>query len=238
MNHEDFETYPPNKEQRMTTKTAVKHLAKVLTFTLLIQFSACWAADSQIDKIAAFMKNAAKEIGGTKKIGVVVQMNWSENPEVKEVAAFGVDKRIATLMAIIDVYLPKNEKSIFPNIETNSNQLAASIITRIFSLTHLSELISSSDNDVVVKDYLDGEIADLKMVLSGKINYGIYLQSQKLRGNKRAMLIYGDKEKDVFKDMITLAMNEANIAQILANKTFLISLSEACIANPDLCTKL
>ena len=142
-------------------------------------------------------------------------------------------------MTIID-YLAANEEKIFPKIKTDSNQLAASISTRIFSLLHLSALISSSDNDVVIKDYLDGEIADLKIVHSGKINYGMYLQSREMRDNKRVMILYGDKEdgEKIVKEVLTLRMNEGNIAQVLANITSLISLSEVCISNPDGCAKL
>lgn len=219
----------------MNMKSTVKHIAKVFTFTLLIQFSACWAADSQDEKIAALITTSAQKIGGAKKIGVNVTMNWSENPEVKEVAAFGADIRVATLMNIIRL-LTENEEKIFPNIETNSNQLAVSIITRIFSLTHLSTLISSEDNDFVIKEYLAGEIADLKMVLNKKINYGTYLRWRKARVDKLNMLIFS--EEKITLEALTQATKEANIAQVLANKTTIISLFETCVANPDICSKL
>jgi len=222
----------------MTMKTVVKPLAKILTFTLLIQFCACWAADSQALKIAALVSNAAQKIGGAKKMGVGnVTMNWSGNPEVKEISAFGFDKRMATLMKIVD-YLATNEERIFPDIKTNGNQQVAATITRIISLTHLSALISSADNDVVVKDYLDGEMADLKMVLNGKYNlgYGIYRQARKMRDDKRVMLLYQDEK--IVHEMLILMEKEDNIAQTLANKTIMISLIEACDRNPDLCAKL
>lgn len=219
----------------MNTKIIVKHLAKVITFTLIIQFNACWAADGQAEKIAAFVSNAGQKIGGAQKIGVKVKMNWTENPEVKEVTGFGADKRIATLMNII-LLLSKNDKKIFPNIETNSNQLAVSIITRIFSLTKLSSLLSSEDNDFVIRAYLDGEIADLKMVLNRKINYGSYLHWHKERDNKLATLIFS--EEKIILEMVPQAMEEANITQVLANKTTLISLLETCVANTDLCSEL
>ncbi|MCX7172416.1 MAG: hypothetical protein NT159_00425 [Proteobacteria bacterium] len=217
-------------------RTCIQYLAQGIAFTLLIQVSNCWAAEGQEEKIAALVSNSAQKIGGTKNIGVgKVTMNWASNPEVKEVVGFGNDKRVASLTTIIG-YLATNEEKIFPNVKTNSDQLAAAIITRMFSLTHLSGLLSSADNDVVVKDYLDGEIADLKLILSGKINYSMYLQSRRMREDKRSMLLLQDK--GIVTEMRILMMKEDSIAQVLANKTTIISLLEVCDAKPDLCAKL
>jgi len=146
--------------------------------------SNCWATDANLDKVIVLVTNAAKQIGGAE-----VTISWSDNPEVKEIAGFIADKRIGTLMNIINE-LADNEKTIFPNIKTNSDQLAATIIMKIYSFDYLNELISSTDNDVIIKDYLDSEIADLKMVLSHKISYGLYVKSQEERNNKREMLSF------------------------------------------------
>lgn len=173
----------------MTMHTAVRLFSQVLTLTLLLQPFNCWAVDSQDEKIAALITKSAQKIGGAKKIGVGnVTMDWQANSEVKEIAAFESGKRIGVLTRVID-NLSANEEKIFPDIKTNTHQMAAAIITRMLSLDHLSSLIASSDYDVVVKDYLDGEIADLKLMLNGKINYGAYLQSREMRDNKRAMLL-------------------------------------------------
>lgn len=228
-------------------KATIKHLAQVLTITLLIQISSGWAADDRIAKMTEISMEAAKKIGGPKKIGTQLTLNWSENPEVKEIAAFESSKRIATLMAIIN-HLKKNEEKIFPNItnpalnKANQEQLTISLITRLFSLTHLTSLITVSDYDVAVKDFLDGEIADLKLVLDFKIGYYTYIQSQKMRENKLLLILMLDKE--ILTELFTLNVNdmegdkEASIAHVLANKTTNISLFEACATNPDLCSKL
>ena len=192
--------------------------------------SNCWATDANLDKVIVLVTNAAKQIGGAE-----VTISWSDNPEVKEIAGFIADKRIGTLMKIINE-LADNEKTIFPNIKTNSDQLAATIIMRIYSFDYLNELISSTDNDVIVKDYLDSEIADLKMVLSHKISYGLYVKSQEARNNKREMLLFSQEK--ILTEYMNLPNKEDNIAKAVENKTSIVALTDVCQTNPDLCKKL
>ena len=223
----------------MITKAVVQHLAQALIIILVIQSSTCWAADDPDEKISKFVSNAALKIGGTNHIGTTITKNWSETPEVKDVAAFKANKRAAILWKSLD-HFQHNEDKIFPNIKTNGDQLVIAIITRILFLTHLNTLISSAeDNDVVIKGYLDGEITDLKLVLNGKKNnivYENYLQWRKMRDDKLARIFLTDKK--LLTEHIRLIRNNDNIAQVITNKTFLISLLEACVQNQDICVKL
>lgn len=217
----------------MTKKTTIQRLAQVLMVILVIQSSTCLAADNSAEKIATVLMNAAKKIGLKG-----LPRNWAESPNVKDVTTFEVNKRAAILKKVLDYY-QDNEKKVFPNIKTNGDQLAMSIITRIFFLSHLSTLITSTeDNDVVIKDYFSEDIADLKLVLNGKknnINYGNYLKWREMRGkileDKFFRIFYTDKK--FLTEYIGLIKKEkdGNKAQALTSEIFIVSLAEACVDN-------
>ena len=194
------------------------------------------SAEASADKISILIANAATKLGGPSKIGVTnVVMNWSDNPEIKTVSSYSADQRAAALMAVIDD-LKIDEDEIFPDVEHNSNELVVSIITRIISLSHLESLVSSGKNDIILKDYLDGEIADLKMTLNGSINYGLYLKARAERENKRSDLILVDA--GVVKQLLLFKMHETEIILPVAHKTTMIAFFETCAQNSDLCQKL
>ncbi len=229
----------------MVMIAAFKTLAKVLPFTLLGYFTACWAGDNQdlrTDKTVRFIASSAKTIGGANNIGVVIFPDWNENPEVNEIASYESNKRIATIMWTISDY-NKNEEKIFPNVKTDSHQLKAAFITRIASFSQLRSLTTlTSAYDVVIQDFLDKEIADLKLVLSKKISLSKYYQSREFRDNKRFIIILQDVKIVTEFDKLVRREDgspiDDNIAQVLANKTFLMNLANACIDIRDLCVKL
>jgi hypothetical protein len=89
---------------------------------------------------------------------------------------------------------------------------------------------------VIFKDYLDSAIADLKMVLSHKISYGLYVKSQEARNNKREMLLFSQEK--ILTEYMNLPNKEDNIAKAVENKTSIVALTDVCQTNPDLCKKL
>ena len=212
---------------------------QVLMFVAAMPISEGWATDAenkQAEKISYYISSVAKTVGGSKKIGVnSVTMNWSENPEVKVVTTFPPNKRVAAIMTLID-FEKENEEKAFPNILKNPEQLAASLITRLLALSKLVSLTKATGNDVVIKDYLDGEIADLKLIFEGKVQYGIYLQSRKMREEKYLMIL--GQDKDLLTEYFTFRMAKDSITQVLANKTTLVALFEACMQNTNMCEKL
>jgi hypothetical protein len=89
----------------------------------------------------------------------------------------------------------------------------------------------------IVKDYIDGEISDLKLVLANRIPYGIYRSSRKMRDDKRTMLLMTDKE--FVEETLNVKIKKDPLPKELANITTMISFSEICIANLEsLCIKL
>lgn len=196
------------------------------------------ADDPQVSAFAKVVSNAAKTVGGTNGVGLKsTAMNWPENPDVKHAQSFGTDKRIATIMMLIDGE-KANEEKIFAKMKTDTDHLVASLITRLFALSKIVTLVGSGNsiNEAIIKDYLDGEIVDLRLVLDHKIAYGIYLKAREQRESKYTMLLMSDKR--IVTEYLTFRTSKDDFNQGLANKTTVISLSEACLANPDLCVKL
>ena len=145
------------------------------------------------------------------------------------------DKRVAALETAI-LYLGENEKIIFPEIKSSDHAMVF-LASRLIALEYLSSLIGSSDNDLVLKDYLNGEMLDIKMMLNGTADFGaMYLKSRKMRDDKRALFLFQNKE--FIKEKLALMMEKPNISNFVANKTSLISLVQACGSIPQSCSKL
>lgn len=217
----------------MKYKQAVN--VSILFILFLFHHSVAALENEQLDAFTNFISKSAKTIGGDKQIGVKLSMDWKENPEIKIISTYSDIKRVATIETIVG-YLNKNEKKIFPNINSSDHAIML-IATRLVSLKYINSLVSTSDNDVVIKDYIDSEIADLTMMLNGTTDYNaVYINASKARDEKIAMLLYINKE--FLTNKLTLMMDETNIAQVLANKTYLISLVQTCSSIPQSCAKL
>ncbi len=192
-------------------------------------------ANEKSDKISKLIFESTAKIVGENKIGAKVTMDWKSNKEVADVSSYEGDKRTATVETTIQ-YLGENENTIFPEINS-SDHAVVFLVSRLIALQHLSTLVGESDNDLIIKDYLNREVSDIKMMLNGTVDYGaMYLKSRKMRDDKRALFLY--QNKGFIGEKLTLMMEKPNIANYLANKTSLISLIEACVAVPEQCVNL
>ena len=188
---------------------------------------------AKIDKISVYISKTAKKLANNKSLNTA--MNWPENEEVKTVAGYPDEKRVASLFKLIELQAASEERA-FPKASTVQDQAAMSFLNRLLTFSKYQSLIGKSSNDVIIKDYLDGEVADLKMVFSGKIPDGLYLKGSKVRKDKLNMLIMQDKV--VATEYITIISDKDPRYDTLAVKTFVSSLVESCMANMDVCAKL
>ena len=101
---------------------------------------------------------------------------------------------------------------------------------------NLKELLGSTREDVWMKDFLDGEIADIKLTIDQKIPYDNYLYSTKQRNSKLTYLYMTDQA--YVKELVTVDIENDLTMTALTNKTFAISLYTVCIQNLFLCEKL
>ena len=200
---------------------------------LLFQVEDCFAADSQdLEKNAQIaskiITNSAKKLTTGKAL--YVQTSWGENAEVKVVRSFSVAKKVAVLYNVID-FLESNDEIIFDS---------ASVLTRLTALSYLSTLVvPATENELIIKDYMDGEISDLKLVLANRLPYGIYRASRKARDDKRTMLLMSNKEFVVEFLRIGIGAEQDPLPKKLANITMMTSFVDICLANLEsLCIKL
>ena len=212
-----------------------KRVFSLFLLAIIFQLTAVVSADDQVDKLSGFIAKNSQKIVGNKKIGANFVIDWKENPEINEISSYSDDKRVATIEAVIG-YLGENEKKIFPEI-ISSDHAIVYIAVRFVALNFLTSLVSSSNNDIVIKDYLDSEIADLQMMLNGTFDYGaMYLNARKMRDDKIVLLL--SQNKGFITEKLTLMMNDINVARVLANKTSIISLMQTCASIPKSCLQL
>jgi hypothetical protein len=192
----------------------------------------------KVEKIARYLANSAKKLTDDKQL--VASGNWIENPEVGEVKKYGVAKRAAALYKLISLQ-QENEDKILAGAGKNQDQFAFALLTRLGSYSLYQELLGKEGFDAYIKDFLDGEIFDIKMVFAGKIPDGAYTQTRSTRKSKLDMLLMTEKPfvEELLRIDIDAKKNADN--KTLANlgaKTFVMSLANTCMANVDTCLKL
>ena len=147
-------------------KVTMKKLVQVVfSLVLLVSINGYAQTKEQSEKIAGVAKKLATLNARLGPDVREVQMNWKDNSEVKTVLSYSTLKRIAAINVIVS-NLQDNEAKIFPQPDKNKSQLAGIIISRIFSYSYLRELTTDSDDDIAVRDYLDGELSDLKLTIN------------------------------------------------------------------------
>ncbi|MEQ1518428.1 MAG: hypothetical protein ABL931_18255, partial [Usitatibacteraceae bacterium] len=136
-------------------------LAAVIFVALVaaVPFSAHPADVEDAAKISALIAKFAKQLD----VGTV-SLNWNEQPEVKKLRALPDTRRTAAILATI-WNLGTNDELIFNN-KSNDYQVLVSMLTRIHAYTFLTRLTAASANDVVLKEYLEQEVTDLKQVFA------------------------------------------------------------------------
>ncbi len=211
-------------------KTAFAKFAAIISIAFIVQPAISLAADDDdAMKINKLIANYATQLN----VGTV-SLNWLEQPEVKKLRSLPDLKRTAAILAII-WNLASNDEQIFRRMKTNDYQVLVSMLTRIHAYTFLSNLVASSANDALLKEYLDQEVADLKQVFARKNTVAAYMQARKIRDDKQAVLL---KDQKFVAELITFRSGKETLAKSLANVTTMLAVIEACTANVALCVNL
>lgn len=210
-------------------------LKLLIIFIVILQYSTPVLANNTEVELANKIVEIVARIVGKEKIGSIVNPKWKDNIEVKDVVTFSDMKRNAIIIQTLD-NLKKNEKKIIPKIKSD-NDLTVLIILRLKTHEYLTSLISSSENNTIIKNYFNNEISDLKMIVSGKQKYGfMYINPHKTRWEKVQLLMLSDAK--FVKEFLLLSEKKPDISQALANKTTLLSLLSICQINKDFCLNL
>lgn len=211
-------------------KTAFAKFAAIISIAFIVQPAISLAADDDdAMKINKLIANYATQLN----VGTV-SLNWLEQPEVKKLRSLPDLKRTAAILAII-WNLASNDEQIFSRMKTNDYQVLVSMLTRIHAFTFLSNLVTSSANDALLKEYLDQEVADLKQVFARKNTVAAYMQARKIRDDKQAVLL---KDQKFVAELIKFRSGKETLAKSLANVTTMLAVIEACTANVALCVNL
>ena len=209
-----------------------KHFSMLMTIVSVAfaaQPAACRAADDDAVKINTLIARYATLLD----VGTI-SLNWNEQPEVKKLRSFSDLKRTAAILATI-WSLAKNDETIFSKMNANDYQVVVSMVTRIHSYTLLTRLTAISANDIILKEYLDQEVADLKRVFARKNTVAAYTQARRIRDNKLAVLLADPKFAS---ELVKFRTGKETVAQSLANVTTMIAVLEACTANVELCSTM
>ena len=210
-------------------KIAFAKFAAIISIAFIVQPAFCLAADEEAIKINKLIAHYATQLN----VGTV-SLNWLEQPEVKKLRALPDIKRTAAILATI-WNLASNDEQIFSRMKTNDYQVLVSMLTRIHAYTFLTNIVASSDNDLLLKEYLDQEVADLKQVFARKNTVAAYTQARKIRDDKQAVLL---KDQKFVVELIKFRAGKETLVKSLANVTTMLAVIEACTANVALCVNL
>ena len=210
-------------------KTAFAKFAAIISIAFIVQPAISLAADEEAIKINKLIAHYATQLN----VGTV-SLNWLEQPEVKKLRSLPDLKRTAAILATI-WNLASNDEQIFNKMKTDDYQVLVSMLTRIHAYTFLTNLVASSDNDLLLKEYLDQEVADLKQVFARKNTVAAYTQARKIRDDKQAVLL---KDQKFVAELIKFRAGKETLAKSLANVTTMLAVIEACTANVALCVNL
>lgn len=206
--------------------TVLAKIAAVVSCVFLIQPVNAKAEDDDAVKINRLIASYAKQLD----VGTV-SLNWQQQPEVKKLRSLSDLKRTAAILATV-WNLASNDEQVFSRIKTSDYQVLVSMLTRIHSYTYLSSVIANSANDVLLKQYLDQEVSDLKQVFARKNTIAAYDQARKRRDDNQAVLL---KDQKFVSELIKFRAGNETLARSLANVTTMLALIEACTANAALC---
>lgn len=123
-------------------------------------------SSSDVSNLSEKLSTLNKRLSDNLSMSLV----WEENAEVVEIQSYPPLKRMAAIQSIIEA-LTNNDKKLFPDSDNNQHQFLIRLTSKFVALRYLSELAGETDDEVGMKSYLNGELADLQLVLSGKIPY-------------------------------------------------------------------
>lgn len=200
----------------------------IMLAAFVIHSTSCRADDDE-DKLNKLISNYAKQLD----VGTV-HLNWNDQPEVKKIRALPDIKRTAAILAII-WNLAGNDEEIFSKMKTHDYQVLISMLTRIHAYTFLANLVGSSATDLALKQFLDEEVAELKLVFARKTTVAAYMQARKVRDDKHAALL---KDQKFVSELVKFRAGKETVTKSLANATTMLALIEACTSNAALCIKM
>lgn len=198
-------------------------------FAVLLVYSAFGRAEDDEAKVNELIFRYARQLD----VGTV-HLNWNEQPEVKKIRALSDLKRTAAILAII-WNLASNDEEILSKMKTNDYQVLISMLTRIHAYTFLNNLVGATPTDLALKQFLDDEVAELKLVFARKTTVAAYMQARKTRDDKHAALL---KDQKFVSELVKFRAGKETVTKSLANATTMLALIEACTSNPALCVKM
>lgn len=205
-----------------------------IIFILLLQFTPVLAKNTD-DELANKIIEILTRVAGKEKIGAKLNPVWENNIEVQKVLAFSDMKRNAIIAMAMD-HLEKNEIKIIPEIK-NDNDVTVLIILRLKTHQYFTKLIPPGENKDIIRNYFDNEISDLKLIISGKQDYGsMYINAHKARLEKMQLLLFTNPK--VVEEFILLEDEKSKIDQSLANKATFLSLVSVCKIKNEFCMNL
>lgn len=164
-----------------------------------------------------------------------VNMDWKANPEVREISKYPPIKKIASINLLV-WGIQDNDKKLFPNSEKSQAQTALIVISRMIAYSQMLDLISTSIDELPMKDFLQSEISDINLVLANKIPLESYFAAHRQREDKKTYLLMPNKE--FVGAMLQMKTENASLIEKLSNKTTGVSYMSVCAQNMELCDKL
>lgn len=188
---------------------------------------------SQTDRVARKVAELSRKLGIDAT--AVTRESWADSPEVLELKSYPAMKRMAATRFLIH-FIKENENRLFPNYQADPHQLSAVLASRYYAYTLLQALVFDSIDEVGIKNFLDSEIADLRLTLSHLIPYGMYLTGRAQRDDKIAYLYMTSEAYSRLSNK--LFTERGRSISGLAGKTVSVALAQICANNHDLCDKL
>lgn len=207
----------------------MKTIFLLFCMVLGVQVSANSDSSPDFSNLSEKLSTLNKRLSDNLSMSIV----WEENTEVVEIQSYPPLKRMAAIQSIIEV-MTNNDKKLFPDSEQNQYQFLLRLTSRFVALRYINELVGETDDEIVMKSYLNGELADLQLVLSGKFPYEFYLKSHQDR-NIKLMYLYGGNV-DFLREALKLIKSTSIIN--ISNKTSALSLLEACVDNIEICESM
>jgi hypothetical protein len=164
-----------------------------------------------------------------------VNMDWKANPEAQEISKYPSIKKIAAINLII-WGMQDNDKNLFPNSDKSPAQTALIVISRMIAYSQIQELISTSIDELPMRDYLQSEISDINLVMANKISLESYFSARKQREDKKTSLLMPNKE--FVGAMLRMKAENSPLIEKLSNKTTGASYMSVCFQNLALCDML
>lgn len=188
------------------------------------------AADDSVRKISQFISSASRRLNVPE-----LEVEWERNREVGEIRGYEGEKRSAAVFLMIND-IPKVEQILYAPLPKSEPLTVVVAFARIGLYHQFRTFLSMSTSDVVLRDFLDGEIADLTLVVRGRIPFHVYAQASENRESKRYMLLM---QKEAFvREVLTIGIDQSSPSTTLPKKTALIALLVLCTQTSELCAKV